>query len=440
MMRTAVVVMAMLAPASSARAEDPLVAAGRKRDAAFVAAGFLAERGFDLGSRALTMELEIPPYDDGDNPIALWLATPRGQIAVKLTGPDGKILFEQHTAALDQTLVANAAPGLYTLALTPLDGASLHGVLAVKGVFVPGPHDPACAIEAGRVTEHAADPARGFAWPYLLVAGKDPHAIAHDRLLVLPNNTGFRGEALDMIRAAGQCDVHYWAAFADRLGASILVPLFPRPNAPPPADNLYLHALSRAAIATPRRDVARVDRQLIAMIDDARRTAGIPLQPRVLMIGHSAAGMFTNRFAVLHPDRVLAAAVSSPGGWPLAPVATAHGDALPYPVGIADVAKLTGAPVDLAAVRKVKLVFLLGGLDDNDSVPARDSYDPAAEAVIMRDFGKTPVARWDAARALYAGAKLDATFTLYPGVGHEISKAGEADIEAAFRAAISAAP
>ncbi|HML49272.1 MAG TPA: hypothetical protein PKE04_21240, partial [Clostridia bacterium] len=49
-----------------------------------------------------------------------------------------------------------------------------------------------------------------------------------------------------------------------------------------------------------------------------------------------------NRFALLHPDRVRAAAIGSPGGWPVAPVAQAEGNDLPYPIGIADVAQLTG--------------------------------------------------------------------------------------------------
>jgi hypothetical protein len=111
---------------------------------------------------------------------------------------------------------------------------------------------------------------------------------------------------------------------------------------------------------------------------------------------------------------------------------------LPYPVGIADVDALTGAPIDLAALHRVHFLFLLGDADANDSVPARDSYSAASEALIARLFGKTPVARWDAARKLYDAAGLQAQFRLYRGVGHEMSSAMNADVEAMFRAALGA--
>jgi dienelactone hydrolase len=157
----------------------------------------------------------------------------------------------------------------------------------------------------------------------------------------------------------------------------------------------------------------------------------------VLITGFSASGSFANRFAVLHPDHVLAAAVGSPGGWPIAPVTSAHGEALPYPVGIAEVDALTGAPVDLAALRRVRFLFLLGDADTNDAVPYRDSFSAADEALIMRRFGKTPVARWDAARRLYESAGLHAQYRLYRGVGHQLSRDMKADVEAMFRAALA---
>jgi dienelactone hydrolase len=179
----------------------------------------------------------------------------------------------------------------------------------------------------------------------------------------------------------------------------------------------------------------RVDLQLEAMIDDARGQLGGRLGPRVLMAGFSAAGSFVNRFAVLHPRRVLAAAIGSPGGWPIAPAADA---ALTYPVGVADLAALVGAPADLAALREVPLLFYMGGDDDNDAVPHRDSFSAADEALVMRRFGPTPVARWAAAERLYAQAGLRATFRLYPGVAHMTTSAMRVDIEAHLRAALTA--
>jgi hypothetical protein len=132
-----------------------------------------------------------------------------------------------------------------------------------------------------------------------------------------------------------------------------------------------------------------------------------------------------------------AAAVGSPGGWPLAPVESDGRDRLPYPVGIADIKALTGAAADRAALARVAFFFVLGGDDRNDAVVYRDSFSATDEKLVMRKFGKTPVDRWGAAQRLYDQAKLHATFKLYPGVAHEVTPAMLADIEAAFRAALA---
>jgi dienelactone hydrolase len=253
-------------------------------------------------------------------------------------------------------------------------------------------------------------------------------------LLVLPNNGGFISEDVQLLRAAATCQARSELEMADRLGAAILIPLFPRPSVGGEMDNLYLHALSRAALETKVPKFARVDLQLIAMVDHARALLGDGVDRRVLIEGFSAAGMFSNRFAVLHPERTLAAAIGSPGGWPIAPVASAG---LTYPVGLADAQQLTGAKIDERALRAVAFFFFLGAEDNNDSVPYRDSFSATDAAVIMRRFGKTPVDRWENARKLYIAAGLHATFKLYQGVGHSITTQMHADMEAMFQAAVA---
>ena len=86
--------------------------------------------------------------------------------------------------------------------------------------------------------------------------------------------------------------------------------------------------------------LARLDLQLLAMVDDARASLGaedVQTDERFLLQGYSASGMFANRFTALHPDRVMAVASGSPGGWPIAPAAEHQGERLPYPAGVADV-------------------------------------------------------------------------------------------------------
>jgi dienelactone hydrolase len=172
------------------------------------------------------------------------------------------------------------------------------------------------------------------------------------------------------------------------------------------------------------------------MIADARaalHAEHVDVDAKVFMQGFSASGMFVNRFALLHPEAVRAAVVGSPGGWPIAPSRDIDGETLNYPVGIADVAALTGKGVDLAAARTVSWFFVLGEKDENDAVPYRDSFSADDERVIFRRFGTTPVSRWPAAQHLYEGAGLDARFKLYPGVAHSMSREMVRDVEQFFR-------
>jgi len=422
-------------------APDPLASEAERRNDELVKQGFNLTKGVTLaGARSMQLELLVAP-DDDEHIVSMWFETARGELSLRWLGPAGEVVTEWSGRSVGQRVARRLAPGKHVVELHASAEALVHGLIGIKGAVISR-----CAVDAARLIERPAAPDRGFAWPYLL-AMPQPAAAGTaalpgaNTLLVVPPNTGFATDDLELLRAAATCRVAEQLALADRLGTPILMPLFPRPLASPPADTLYLHALSRASLLATGAKLSRIDLQLIAMIDHARAALAAqerPIQPRVLIVGFSASGSFTNRFAVLHPDRVLAAAVGSPGGWPIAPVAVERREALPYPVGIADVEKLTEVPVELATLRRVRFLFFLGDADTNDAVPSRDSFSPDDEAQVMRLFGKTPVARWDAARRLYDTAGLRARFALYRGVGHQISPAMASDIEALFRAALAA--
>jgi len=395
-------------------AADPLADEARRRNDELVKQGFNLTHGLTVTPAVGRFEMLVPPAEGAEQIVVLWFEAAKGELTVRMLGPRDEVIAAWKGRSGELRLVRTLAPGKYVV---EVGGAEGRGVVGVKGPVIGR-----CALDARRMSEHAAEPAKGFRWPYLLLAPKAPTATT---LLVVPNNTGFLSEDLELLRASASCTLARQQAMADRLGVAVLVPLFPR------TASVYLHALTRDALVTKTPAIARVDLQLIAMIDHARASLGKAVRPRVLMSGFSASGSFTNRFAMLHPDRVLAAAVGSPGGWPTLPATD-----LTYPVGISDVGSLTGSKVDLAALRKVSFFVFLGDADDNDSVPYRDSFSAADEALIMRRFGKTPVARWDAVKRLYAAARLRATFKLYPGVGHEVTPGMASDVEAAFAAAM----
>jgi dienelactone hydrolase len=281
-----------------------------------------------------------------------------------------------------------------------------------------------------------ANPAKGFAYPYYLYippAMRTPAGLKKKyTILVIPNNSGKLSDDFAVHEEDVKRKIRQNAQLVARIGVALLMPVFPRPQ----TDwRIYTHALDRDSMLTGKKEFARLDLQLLAMIDDARgRSAKEKLRfdERVLVLGFSASGMFANRFTFLHPKRVKAAVVGSPGGWAIAPVASYKGKTLRYPIGINDLQLISGKKLDLKNLRKVPLFMFLGGEDDNDSVIFRDSYEKEDEELIFALFGKTPVERWEISNKLYRDSKINAEFRLYPNVKHVVTKEIVEDILAFF--------
>ncbi len=274
-----------------------------------------------------------------------------------------------------------------------------------------------------RVQRFEAEPLLGFHADFYLYVSPGARRAASAgelvTLLVQPNNSGINSDDPEVHRKDA-----WWTCFgrhgiADELQVVLLVPAFLRPK----EDwQIYTHAFDRDVLTTARADLSRLDLQLLAMVDRARSTLtaeGMTTDPRFLIQGFSASGMFANRFAVLHPDRIKAVAAGSPGGWPIAPISLAAGEELAFPAGVADIGELTGKPFDLLAYRKVPQLIIMGSLDDNDSVDFRDGWDEEQAAVLDRLFGVDPRSRWAHAECLYREAGADVRFVLVDGVGHD---------------------
>lgn len=281
-----------------------------------------------------------------------------------------------------------------------------------------------------------AKPAQGFAYPYYLYVPKAMREPAGKKkrhtILVIPNNAGKVSDDFAVHEGDVKRKIKQNVQVADRIGVAILTPVFPRPET---EWQIYTHALDRDSMLTGKKEFARFDLQLLAMIDDARARLArekVRFDERVLVLGFSASGMFANRFTFLHPKRVKAAVVGSPGGWAIAPAASFKDKTLRYPIGTNDLQTISGRKLDLKSLRKVPLFIFLGGEDDNDSVIFRDSYEKEDEELIFALFGKTPVERWEISKQIYRDSKLNAEFRLYPNVAHNVTKEMMEDILAFF--------
>lgn len=294
--------------------------------------------------------------------------------------------------------------------------AGVVGLLLIVGAAIIGPYYL-------RVQHFPADASAGYYADFYIYVSPGATDLADSgkpvTILVQPNNSGTNSDD----PAVHQKDA-WWTGFerkgiADELGVVLLVPAFLRP-----AEDwqIYTHALDRDVLTTKRQDLARLDLQLIAMVESARvqlANEGIRTEEKILLQGFSASAMFANRFAVLHPGRVKAVTIGSPGGWPIAPLPAWENHVLPYPVGVGDLEELTGVPFDSAAFNAIPQLIYMGSLDDNDSVDFRDGWDEEAAALIDRLFGTEPISRWEISRLQYERAGAHARFLLVEGVGHD---------------------
>lgn len=417
---------------SADESTDTLRAETQQRNGTLIQQGFNLTNSFVLGGvrgKVAHVDLLIPPSDSA-HALSFWARAVGGDVTFRLTAADGRLLASWDGQAGETNLTLILPTGRNRVEIDGSRADSVFGLLGVKGPVLS-----TCQLDPGRVSIHSAKTSSRFYWPYLLYI---PSKIQEPFLLAAPNNTGFATSDSQLLAADGMCTVARISNLADDLGIPLVVPLFPRPSVPGEEESLYLHALTRASLSAPVPEYARVDLQFTAMLDNAANALsdqGIKVSERVLLTGFSASGSFVSRFAMLHPDRVLAVASGSPGGWPIAPVAEDGGSVLPYPVGIADLKSLIGTRPAVSSLRRVAWFYYLGDRDGNDSVPYRDSFSTADEALVFKHFGSSPVKRWKEAERLYRSQGLNAQFKLYSGVGHEVSAAMQSDVEAFFAAA-----
>jgi dienelactone hydrolase len=311
----------------------------------------------------------------------------------------------------------------------------IYGLLIIIFIAIVGQAQNS-AFNQNDMIKVEAKTAKGFAYPYYLYVPPELRAaksgVKTHTILVLPNNTGILDDDFAVHEASVKRRMPQATEIARMLKTAILMPVFPRPK----SDwKVYTHALDRDAMTTGKKEYARFDLQLLAMIDDARarlKKDGLKTDEKVLINGFSASGMFANRFTFLHPKRVKAAVIGSPGGWAIAPVASYKEKSLRYPIGINDVKTVAGEKIDWKNLRKVPMFVFLGDKDDNDSVVFRDSYEDEDERLIFELFGKTPVERWTTAKKLYADSGLNAEFKLYPNVAHAVTPQIRDDVLAFF--------
>jgi len=230
---------------------------------------------------------------------------------------------------------------------------------------------------------------------------------------------------------AAQDIIQWRKSIADEMGVVLLVPVFPRPLSGNLGSTL---SLNRATLLNNTGSLARIDLQLICMIENVKKISqneGINLESKIFLNGFSAAGKFVNRFTAIHPE--LVQAVASGGSDPILPISTLEGERLIYPVGIYDLKDITGNSFNLQNFITIPKFIYIGSADENDPLPYSDMFGVEERRVITKVLGSGVHERWGRVRQVYEELDPLARFVVYSGVGHTITNTMLRDIVFFFK-------
>lgn len=100
----------------------------------------------------------------------------------------------------------------------------------------------------------------------------------------------------------------------------------------------------------------RYDQVLLSMVSEVEARLGIKFD-RFMMFGFSGGGHFTHRFMYLHPERLSAVCIGSPGS------VTLLDNTRDWWVGIRNAKELFGREIDYAALSQVRAHLVVGAVD-----------------------------------------------------------------------------
>lgn len=195
---------------------------------------------------------------------------------------------------------------------------------------------------------------------------------------------------------------HHFKTFADQTNTAVLLPVFPTGV----TDREELHSYKFMFVQGIRFDLILKD-----MVDEVRET--FDFKSELLLYGFSGGAQFAHRYLYLHPENICSAVIVSPGR------ITYLDPEEDYYCGIRNFEAVFGKKVDLSALRKTKILLMVGS---NDT----EVIDYAAEgdtAPAIEKFGKNRLERVRALYQNYLDYGLKVQMKELPNISHEADKA-----------------
>lgn len=225
---------------------------------------------------------------------------------------------------------------------------------------------------------------------------------------VLVSVHGISRNAREQARAFAQC--------CTSLGWVVVAPFFPRDRFPK-----YQQPGTSKKQNYPRSDLI-----LNAILDEVADLMGAATE-RVYMFGYSGGGQFVHRYAFLHPERVIAAALGAPGWY------TFPDWKSPFPRGLRAGAGKAGLSFDRDEVLRVPIAVFVGAqdLDRDKSLNRSPKIDGQQGRTRVERARRWIAAMQNAART--GGFNTRYEFRELEGCGHsftECVRAGQMDAKA----------
>ena len=199
------------------------------------------------------------------------------------------------------------------------------------------------------------DDSKEFNCPYILAY---PHEYKENTPIILEANNQENTPRIVTSALENTMDYLFSVLYHSKNTNPILVPLLPSIN----NGNPYFQQLSIECFdASKTGKFHRIDQQVVSMIEDARKIisglSGKQVPDKIFLNGYSSSGVFAQRFALLHPELVSASCIGGAIGTMPLPIDEYQGQQLSYPIGTADIEKLTGKEFDLEAYKKIKFTY-----------------------------------------------------------------------------------
>ena len=290
-------------------------------------------------------------------------------------------------------------------------------------------------INTEELIEIEAKPQQGFNYGYYLYIPGGLRESKIKYLLVEPNNTGRASDDSLIHKEEAKELIKYGVGnyISKKLKIPLLVPLFDRPMS---NVKMYTHSLDSDTLKNNEGQLARIDLQLINMIKDAKSRLlekNIYVKDKVFLYGFSASGTFTNRFTALHPKIVKAVSSGGVNSMPIIPAKEWKGKELPYHVGIANIKEITGIEFNLEEYKRVAQFIFMGEMDENDTLPYSDAFNPDERIIVKEVLGKEMKDRWEKSKKIYKYFNIPAHMVMYEGIGHSVTSEMKKDLVKFFR-------